>query len=304
MLEAGQSRRSPAQRFTMTLGVLLLLVTTFVLYLPAGAAQASTPGGAITRSEIINRAHVWYTRGYVRNVNVYYPDPDGSGSYRSDCSGFVSMAWHLTSSPSTAYLPQYSVQIAVSQLQAGDILLAQADANHSTGHTAIFHRWANTAKTQYYGYDHGGGALSYQVYGVQRPGDTRVYRAYRYRNVSGSGNDIHQPLGYFDTATSPGAGKLRVTGWTVDPDTPKTAITVHVYLTYPSGWRNNGLAVPANLNRPDVGAAYPAYGPYHGYDRTFGVCCAGTYIVDVYAIDSSGAANDYTYIGRRSVRVG
>lgn len=118
-----------------------------------------------------------------------------------------------------------------------------------------------------------------------------------------SGGDAHNPIGYFDGIRSPAAGRLGIWGWTVDPDTPKTAIDVHVYLTYPSGWRSNALVVPANRYRGDVGAAYPAYGPYHGYDKTFVVCCRGTYIVDVYGIDSSGKANDYTQLGRKSVWV-
>lgn len=121
--------------------------------------------------------------------------------------------------------------------------------------------------------------------------------------MPGSGGDAYNPIGYFDGIVSRAAGQLGIWGWTVDPDTPKTAINVHVYLTYPSGWRSNALVVPANKYRGDVGAAYPAYGPYHGYDQTFGVCCSGTYIVDVYGIDSSGKANDYTTLGRKSVRV-
>ena len=121
--------------------------------------------------------------------------------------------------------------------------------------------------------------------------------------MPGSGGDASNPIGFFDGVVSRAAGQLGIWGWAVDPDTPKAAVTVHVYLTYPSGWRNDGIAVLANRSRPDVGQAHPAYGPNHGYDQTFGVCCSGTYIVDVYAIDTSGKANDHTYLGRKSILV-
>jgi len=171
------------KRLMVLAAVLLSVPVAVVVSGPAApAGAASSVGGPITRAEIIQRARLWYTNGYVWDQDAVHPDPAGK-PYRSDCSGFVSMAWHLADSLSTPTLPSVAQKIAVSALQPGDILLAQVDANHEFGHTAIFDKWADAAKTSYWGYDHGGGVLKYQVYGVQRPGDSRFYEPYRYGNV-------------------------------------------------------------------------------------------------------------------------
>lgn len=70
------------------------------------------------------------------------------------------------------------------------------------------------------------------------------------------------PFGSVDAVTSPGPGQVRVRGWAVDPDTIG-AIGIHVYV--------NGAyagASTASRVRGDVGAAWPAWGPNHGFDVT------------------------------------
>jgi hypothetical protein len=54
---------------------------------------------------------------------------------------------------------------------------------------------------------------------------------------------------------------IRVRGWAIDPDSPRP-VTVQVYA---NGRRLLGSGT-ASLDRPDVGAAYPGYGPAHGFD--------------------------------------
>jgi hypothetical protein len=69
------------------------------------------------------------------------------------------------------------------------------------------------------------------------------------------------PFGSFDGASRVGGG-VRAAGWTIDPDLV-FPIEVHVYV--------NGAfaaAVPATVNRPDVGAVFPIFGPHHGFDVT------------------------------------
>jgi hypothetical protein len=44
-------------------------------------------------------------------------------------------------------------------------------------------------------------------------------------------------------------------------------------------------ALPATTNRADVGAAYPFFGPYHGFDVTL-AAPTGSVQVCVYAINS------------------
>src|SRR4051812_39625328 len=68
---------------------------TSTLLVPPGAARAaSTVGGPITRAETIARASPW-----VRDHVMYSQSSataDLKDGYRRDCSGFVSMAWHVS----------------------------------------------------------------------------------------------------------------------------------------------------------------------------------------------------------------
>jgi hypothetical protein len=62
-------------------------------------------------------------------------------SYRTDCSGFVSMTWGLPSSYTTDTLPQVTHPINEADLLPGDALLRSGD------HVALFLSWANNART-------------------------------------------------------------------------------------------------------------------------------------------------------------
>ncbi len=60
----------------------------------------SSPGGQITRSEVLARAQNWVDRGVKYNLtrasSTLYTDVEGDNRYGPDCSGLVSMAWHIT----------------------------------------------------------------------------------------------------------------------------------------------------------------------------------------------------------------
>jgi hypothetical protein len=102
----------------------------------AGTAHAaSTAGGTITRSEVLSRAQSWVDEGVPYNQGAYWSD--ANGSYREDCSGYVSMAWHLTSSLVTQTLPNVSSVISFSQLKPGDAL------DYTAEHTFLFAGWTN-----------------------------------------------------------------------------------------------------------------------------------------------------------------
>ncbi|MGV9271054.1 hypothetical protein ACWDRR_41185 [Kitasatospora sp. NPDC003701] len=135
----------------------LLAVVTLVLALAGtglatagGASAASTRGGPITRSEIIARAQYWvdhqpgpYDQG------GYSPGPGGDFDYRRDCSGYVSMAWHLDANAWTGSLSDaYTYPIDRGDLRPGDIL------NNYTEHVFIFDRWLD-----------GDGGFSYYSFG-------------------------------------------------------------------------------------------------------------------------------------------
>src|ERR1700754_1902439 len=64
------------------------------------AHAARGPDGRITRSEVLARAQNWVDRSVQYNLtrrsNTLVTDGDGSHRYGPDCSGLVSMAWHIT----------------------------------------------------------------------------------------------------------------------------------------------------------------------------------------------------------------
>lgn len=110
----------------------LVMYSRGVMIWQTGTAQSST-------SWITNNAKTWlgpppvpYTAG------AYY------NGYRTDCSGYVSMAWALGFSASTMTLGSYSHQITKDQLQEGDILLYAGE------HTLIFYAWYDSSKTKYW----------------------------------------------------------------------------------------------------------------------------------------------------------
>ncbi|MFE2298544.1 tachylectin-related carbohydrate-binding protein [Streptomyces sp. NPDC059445] len=113
-------------------------------YVPA-APPKSVQGGTIYRSEVMDRAKNWYNRNVQYDQGASAVDVDGDHSYRTDCSGFVSMAWHLTTSLTTETLPSASTQISKTALLPGDAL------NDYSEHAVIFAGWKNQdAGTFYY----------------------------------------------------------------------------------------------------------------------------------------------------------
>jgi SpoIID/LytB domain protein len=72
------------------------------------------------------------------------------------------------------------------------------------------------------------------------------------------------PFGSLD-GVSRDVGGVRVRGWTIDPNTTgPLLVQIQVDVT-------TVATVTADGNRPDIGAAYPAAGPNHGYDTHIGI---------------------------------
>ncbi|WP_276092729.1 hypothetical protein [Streptomyces silvisoli] len=99
-------------------------------------------GQPITRGAVMARAHSWIAEGVPYNRNAY--NSDSNGTYRQDCSGFVSMAWNLPSSPANNYgettgtLPNFATELnSLDDLQPGDML-----DNIST-HVVLFKGWTD-----------------------------------------------------------------------------------------------------------------------------------------------------------------
>lgn len=149
------------------------------------APATSAVGGPIRRAEELARGQFWVNRRVPYSMSGYYPDPQGR-RYRTDCSGFVSMALHLPVSASTVSLPQYVHRISWAQLRPGDIVgnlgAGTAGAN---GHVVIFMGWANSSHTVMNTMEQRGGAGATRY---QRPKGFRVGSMYtlpyRYNKIA------------------------------------------------------------------------------------------------------------------------
>ena len=140
------TRRSIATGIAAAFAVLAALLTPL-------SAQAQ-PG-----SEIIERAQSWAEAGVGYSGSNYFTNK--YGTYRTDCSGYVSMAWGLPTSLTTVTLPGVSYPIAKDALEPGDILNNPLPG--TSGHVVLFAGWSDAAKTRYFAYEEspsGGAHLS------------------------------------------------------------------------------------------------------------------------------------------------
>jgi hypothetical protein len=95
-----------------------------------------TTAHAITRTDVLSRAHTWVAR------KVTYSQTSHFAGYRRDCSGFVSMAWQLGRSYTSRTIHAVATRVPLSKLRPGD-------AVHTPGHVALFVKWTNKAHTRY-----------------------------------------------------------------------------------------------------------------------------------------------------------
>ena len=103
---------------------------------PASAVGAAPAGASPQRAEVLRRAQTWIDAGGVPySMSAYHE------GWRTDCSGYVSMAWGLSQPGATTVTlaSTHAVPIDRSQLQPGDILL-DADPG-SAGHVMLFDHW-------------------------------------------------------------------------------------------------------------------------------------------------------------------
>ncbi len=89
---------------------------------------------------------------------------------------------------------------------------------------------------------------------------------------------------------------VTIAGWAWDQDTPTTPIDVHIYID------DQGMAVRADGNRPDVAAARPAAGPNHGFVATVNVA-PGSHRVCSYGINAPGTDGDNVLLGCKTIQV-
>jgi uncharacterized protein with LGFP repeats len=105
----------------------------------------------------------------------------------------------------------------------------------------------------------------------------------------------YNPVGSLDEIAISG-GTATIRGWTFDPDVLTSPIDVHVYVD------GVGRALlRADQSRPDVGAAYPGTGSYHGFQTDLSLS-TGEHTICAYAINvDTGTAN--STLGCRTVTI-
>ncbi|MER7584683.1 VCBS repeat-containing protein [Kitasatospora sp. NPDC097691] len=131
---------------------------------PVGVAQAPAADGssaaasvlapAVSRSEAIRRAKTWV------GIGLDYSWTGSHNGYRTDCSGYVSMAWKLDDSLTTDTFGPRGVteHIDKGDLKAGDALLNDDSGAH--GHVVLFEKW--TDSSHYMGYEFTGSGVHYR----------------------------------------------------------------------------------------------------------------------------------------------
>jgi len=112
----------------------------------APAAEAA-PNDPILRSDVMDRARNWVSRNIQYDQRATAGGPSGTYRWRTDCSGFVSMALKLGPTgigcPNTTALAgtTYGTGIAKADMRGGDYLV------RSGVHCVLFQMWGNDAKT-------------------------------------------------------------------------------------------------------------------------------------------------------------
>lgn len=110
---------------------------------PPSSAGSNGPSGS-SGSMLLARAQSWVDEQVPYSQSNEHTN--AFGTYRQDCSGYVSMAWGLDRSFTTYDLPSIAHPIAKDDLRGGDILL-------KAGHTLLFDQWADASHTSYWAYE-------------------------------------------------------------------------------------------------------------------------------------------------------
>ncbi|MFC7383881.1 hypothetical protein [Sphaerisporangium rhizosphaerae] len=177
----GLAPAAAAHAASPTPGVPAAVVGTGTTAVPQLAAAAAA--APITRSQVIARAKTWNPHTSKR---VPYSQTKTHGGYRTDCSGYASMALGLAKpGPITVGLAKsaYTRRIQMSELRRGDLVI-DAIGSNTTRHVVIFDKWANSAHSSYYAYEqrgHYGTDYRTRTYGLSSGSEYKPYRALNIR---------------------------------------------------------------------------------------------------------------------------
>jgi hypothetical protein len=168
------SMQSPAFAAASDEGVTETLTTAQQAILAAAGY-----GGDVHRDTVMERGKDWYSRNVPYNQSATAWDMNNGKKYRTDCSGFISMAWKLNSSLTTSTLDTVSHVINWNDLLRGDALLLQGD------HVQLFDKWVDAnAKADFWIYEEGSTASDMnhrQIHVVTERNDG--YKPYRYNHI-------------------------------------------------------------------------------------------------------------------------
>ena len=148
--------RSVRLLVSMALGATLLAPLAGAAHATPAHTKATVAHTGYSRATTIARAKTWLTAD--KGHQVPYSQSSKFGGYRTDCSGYVSMALQLPKQPYTVQLASkaYSTKITMAQLRQGDLVIdATGDSNHR--HAVIFDHWIDAKHTRYYAYEQRGG---------------------------------------------------------------------------------------------------------------------------------------------------
>ncbi|QXJ23373.1 hypothetical protein AGRA3207_004517 [Actinomadura graeca] len=140
--------------------------------------RKTAPADTDARSAVIARAKTWNPHSGDR---VPYSQTRYHDGYRTDCSGFVSMALGLSAPGlNTVGLTssRYTERITMSELKKGDLVMDALGTN-TTRHVVIFEKWANKAHTAYWAYEQRGRyGTDYRTrdYGLSSGSEYKAYR--------------------------------------------------------------------------------------------------------------------------------
>ncbi len=150
-----------ANRFTMRFAALAFAGAAAFAPLAAQAATPSAPVSAsavtpaISASQVFANAETWHPH---TDQRIPYSQSAYHNGYRTDCSGYASMALGLaTPGLNTVGLAASSVSdpIAMSALQPGDLVI-DATGDSNTRHVVIFQNWTDGSHGSYMAYEQRG----------------------------------------------------------------------------------------------------------------------------------------------------
>jgi hypothetical protein len=191
--KGGPTSKPPKATGTRTVPVYVVSPTgSYFVYtdVPPGNADYQLPHGTISRAQIMARAQLWVQDQVPYSESNWFTDPNGT--YRQDCSGYVSMAWDLNQSTDfwTGNLNLVSHTIPAAELLPGDILL-------SDKHTILFAGWADAAHTSfdYYEESHPGTVAHYVTDAPLGAFLDNGFAPFRFDGVTNSSTLPANPLG-------------------------------------------------------------------------------------------------------------